>query len=245
MNSTTPGQRHVYLDGDVELIGELYRPSGQANGKGMLVVHEADGIGGNVRRHCAKLAEDGYVVLAADMHGGGRVLQGEEMFAALERFKDNPSLIRQRVRAGFDELLAVSGLDAARCAAIGFCFGGFTVLELARSGAPVAAVGSFHGLLTTKEPAQPDRKMARIAVFTGDRDPLVPPEDVAAFEAEMRQAQADWQLTNYGPAFHSFTNEDVGSLGDPRMRYDRAAHSLSWKALKDFLDISLAPSPAE
>ena len=242
MNSIAAGQPHVYRDGDVELIGEIYRPSGQPNGRAMLVVHEADGIGGNVRRHCAMLAEDGYFVLAADMHGGGHVLQGEAMFAALQRFKDDPPLLRQRVRSGFDELLAISGVDATQCAAIGFCFGGFTVLELARSGAPVAAVGSFHGLLTTNAPARPDQKMARIAVFTGDRDPLVPPEDVAAFEEEMRHAQADWQLTNYGPAFHSFTNEDVGSLGDPRMRYDRAAHILSWKALKDFLDVSFAPS---
>ncbi|HWV12497.1 MAG TPA: dienelactone hydrolase family protein [Sphingobium sp.] len=242
MNSTTKGQRHVYRDGDVELIGEIYRPSREPNGRAMLVVHEADGIGGNVRRHCDMLADDGYFVLAADMHGGGRVLQGDEMFAALQRFRNDPPLFRQRVRSGFDELLAISGIEAAQSAAIGFCFGGFAALELARSGAPVAAVGSFHGLLTTNEPARPEQKMARIAVFHGDRDPLVPPEDVAAFEAEMRHAQADWQLTNYGQAFHSFTNEDVGSLGDPRMRYDRAAHLLSWKALKDFLDISLSPS---
>ena len=242
MNSILAGQRHVYRDGDIELIGEIYPPSGQPNGRAVLVVHEADGIGGNVRRHCSMLAADGYFVLAADMHGGGRVLQGEEMFAALQRFKEDPPLLRQRVRSGLDELLAISGVDAAQCAAIGFCFGGFTVLELARSGAPVAAVGSFHGLLTTNEPARPNEMTARIAVFNGDRDPLVPPQDVAAFEEEMRHAQADWQLTNYGPAFHSFTNEDVDSLNDPRMRYDRAAHVLSWKALNDFLDFSLAPS---
>ncbi|HWW25135.1 MAG TPA: dienelactone hydrolase family protein, partial [Caulobacter sp.] len=84
MNSTTPAQRHAYRDGDVELIGEIYRPSREPNGRAMLVVHEADGIGGNVRRHCAMLADDGYFVLAADMHGGGRVLQGDEMFAALQ-----------------------------------------------------------------------------------------------------------------------------------------------------------------
>lgn len=183
----------------------------------------------------------GYTVLAADMHGGGRVLEGDEMLAALERFRADPAALRQRARAALDELIAIAHVDAAQCAAVGFCFGGFTVLELARSGAPLAAVGSFHGLLTTKQEAQAGQKMARIAVFTGALDPLVPPDDVAAFEREMTHAQADWQVTTYGQAFHSFTNVDVATLGDPRMRYDAVAHKLSWKALNDFLDISLAP----
>jgi dienelactone hydrolase len=143
-----------YRDGDLELWGEVYRPSTEANGAAVLVVHEADGIGGKVREHCARLAKMGYIAAAADMHGQGRILEGEEMHAALARFRADPALLRRRVRAGFDALCKLEGVRANRVAAIGFCFGGLTVLELARSGAPVTAVASFHGLLTTNAPRQ-------------------------------------------------------------------------------------------
>ena len=229
----------LYRDGDAVLHGELYRPVIPANGRAVLVVHEADGIGGNVRRHCQRLSRLGYVVLAADMHGNGRVLEGEEMQRALERFRTQPDFLRQRVNAGFEALLSIAQCDAKHSAAIGFCFGGFAVLELARSGTPVAAVASFHGLLTTARPAAKGEINTRIAVFTGARDPLVPAADITTFQQEMSQAMADWQVTVYGKALHSFTNQDVDTLGDPRMAYDEAAHRMSWNALIDFLDAHL------
>jgi dienelactone hydrolase len=210
----------------------------------VLVVHEADGIGGNVRRHCRKLADLGYTALAADMHGNGEPLEGGAMRDALDAFRNHPDLVRGRVRSGFDALLSATGVKPAASAAIGFCFGGFAALELARSGAEIAAVACFHGLLTTVRPAQTGGVKARIAVFTGARDPLVPQEDVAAFQMEMMQAQAHWQLTTHGNAWHSFTNEDVDRLDDARMAYDATAHSLSWRALIDFLDLSLASQSA-
>lgn len=237
--SGSDGALHIYTDGDIALHGELYRPSQAANGRAVLVVHEADGIGENVRRHCRRLADLGYVALAADMHGGGQVLEGTAMVSALERFKAQPDLLRGRVRAGFDALRVVADVDAARCAAIGFCFGGFAVLELARSGAAVAAVGSFHGLLTTRRPVEPGAAIAPVAVFTGARDPLVPADDVASFAREMTLARADWQMMVYGDTLHSFTNEDVGMLDDPRMGYDAEAHAHSWQSLTTFLSDKL------
>jgi dienelactone hydrolase len=234
------GEPHVYRAGDVECRGELYRPAGAANGGAVLVVHEADGIGGNVRRHSRRLADDGYIVLAADMHGDGRVLAGAAMQDALDRFRRDPDYLRGRIGAALGALADIDGVDARRLAAIGFCFGGFAVLELARSGAALAAVASFHGLLTTRRPAEPGTVRARIAVFTGARDPLVPPADVAGFQAEMMRADADWQMTIYGQALHSFTNRDVDGLGDPRMGYDARAHDQSWAALHGFLDGALA-----
>lgn len=231
---------HRYFDGDVELHGEHYRPTAPANGRAVLVVHEADGIGGNVRRHCTMLAELGYTAFAADMHGGGRVLEGAEMEAALERFRSDPDHLRARARAGLDALAAVTALDARQIAAVGFCFGGFAVLELARSGAALRAVASFHGLLTTRRPAQRGTVVARIAAFTGAKDPLVPPEDVAAFQSEMADADADWLLQVHGRALHSFTNEAVNGLGDPRMRHDPVAHHLSWVAMLGFFDAAFA-----
>ena len=229
----------IYNDGDLELRGEVYRPAATVNGGAILVVHEADGIGGNVRDHCARLAALGYVAAAADMHGGGRVLEGAEMFAALDAFRADPDSLRRRVRAGLDSLCKLDGVKPGRIAAIGFCFGGMAVLELARSGAPVAAVASFHGLLTTTSPARPGDIKARVLAATGALDPLIPEEDVAAFQKEMHAAGADWHLLVHGRALHSYTNRAVAGLGDPRMAYDPIAHQLSWAALTSFLEISL------
>lgn len=228
-----------YTDGAENLIGELYRPE-VAEGRGVLVVHEADGIGGNARRRCALLAEEGYVALAADLHGGGRVLEGDEMRMAVETFRAEPERFRKRVRAGLNALAAVPGVDPERLVAIGYCFGGTAVLELARSGAPVRAVASFHGLLTTKAPAEPRAIRAKVAAYTGAKDPLVPPEDIAAFQAEMMKADADWQLTVYGQAWHSFTNVGVKDSPDPRMGYDPEADRQSWAAALMFLENALS-----
>jgi dienelactone hydrolase len=236
--STMTGQPWRYRHNDTELVGELYPPTGPANGRAMLVVHEADGIGGNVRRRCAMLAELGYFAGAADVHGGGRVLEGDEMYAALTRFKNDPALFRQRVRAALDALCTESGIAPDRTAAIGYCFGGMAVLELARSGAPLAAVASFHGLLTTKAPARAGEVTARILAATGALDPLVPPHDLATFQHEMTAAGADWHLLVHGRALHSYTNVDVDGLGDPRMAYDASADRQSWAALLAFLEES-------
>lgn len=225
-----------YFDGNTRLVGELHPPQGPRNGRAVLVVHEADGIGGNVRRRCAMLAELGYLAAAADIHGDGRVLSSEEIPGALDAFKSDPALFRRRVRAGLDALIQTSGLPPAQTAAIGYCFGGMAVLELARSGASLAAVGSFHGLLTTRERARPGEIAARIFASTGALDPLVPPADIATFQAEMTAADADWHLLVHGRALHSYTNRDVDGLGDPRMRYDPAADRQSWSALLTFLD---------
>lgn len=239
MNSAMPGEPLLYVDGDTELHGEIYHPTGEANGCAVAVFHEADGIGGNVRRHCAMLAKLGYVALAADMHGGGRVLEGGEMLKAMDSFRADPDRLRRRAISAYHALLEHGGIDASHSAAIGFCFGGFTALELARSGVPLAAVASFHGLLTTKRPARTGEVHTKIAVFTGARDPLVPFDDIAAFQAEMTEAEAEWQLTIYGQALHSFTNKDVDALGDARMRYDRSAHVQSWSAMIQFLATAL------
>jgi dienelactone hydrolase len=225
----------TYRDGDLDLQGEIYRPASTPDGAAVLVVHEADGIGGNVREHCRRLADLGYVAAAADMHGGGRVLEGAEMLAAMARFRADPALLRRRVRAGLDALCTLDGVDPDRAAAIGFCFGGLAVLELARSGAPVAAVASFHGLLTSAAPAGTGDIRARVLAATGARDPLVPADDVAAFQREMSEAGADWHLLVHGRALHSYTNHAVDGLGDARMGYDPLAHRLSWATLTAFL----------
>ena len=229
-----------YDDGALPLRGELHRPAGIANGRAVLLFHEADGIGGNVRRRCAMLADLGYVAAAADLHGHGRTLPDAEIPAAMQRFREHPPLLRRRARAALDALTAVTGSVPNGTAAIGYCFGGLAALELARSGAPLQAVVSFHGLLTSRAPAKAGDITARILACTGALDPLVPPEDIAAFQAEMTAARADWQLIVYGRALHSFTNIAVDGLGDPRMAYDPAADRQSWAAMLLFLEESFA-----
>jgi dienelactone hydrolase len=235
----THGEPWHYRDGDLALAGELFRPA-EPNGKAVLVVHEADGIGGNVRRHAALLAELGYLAAAADMHGKGRPLEGDEIAPALAAFITDRELLRRRVGAAYAALKQDHAFDDRAIAAIGYCFGGTTVLELARAGTPLAAVASFHGLLTTPSPARPGAVKARILACTGARDPLVPLADVMEFQAEMASADADWQVTVFGKALHSFTNSTVDQLGDERMAFDANAEEASWAALELFLARSFA-----
>ncbi len=229
------GEPHSYGDGELELRGILERPAAP-NGRAVLVVHEAPGLGDNARRRTRMMAELGYVALAADLYGGGRTFSGTE---AMDGLRADTGVFRRRVRAGFDALIALDGVDPARAAAIGYCFGGMAVLELARSGAPVTAVVSFHGLLRSGQPARPGEVGARVLACTGAKDPLVPLGDVDAFGREMDAAGADWQLIVYGHALHSFTNRNVAGGADPRMDYDPSADRQSWAAALLFLDEAL------
>jgi dienelactone hydrolase len=182
------------------------------------------------------LAELGYVALAADLYGGGRTFGSEAAVAHMDALRGEPQVFRRRVQAGVDALTRLDGVEASNVAAIGYCFGGMAVLELARGGGDVRAVVSFHGLLRTAAPAVEGQATAKILACTGALDPLVPLEDLTAFQQEMDAAQADWQLIVYGRALHSFTNRNVAGGADPRMDYDPSADRQSWAAALAFLD---------
>src|SRR2546430_3104440 len=155
-----------------------------------------------------RLAGLGYVALAADMFGGRRQASNlQEVAALVGGLRAEPEKLRARGRAALETLAALPQVDAGRLAAIGFCFGGSVVLELARGGAELKAVVSFHGVLATKMPAQPELVKASVLVCTGVDDPLAPPEQVAEFENEMRTGGGkDWQGIAYGHTPHGFTN---------------------------------------
>jgi dienelactone hydrolase len=157
----------------------------------------------------------------------------QEAGAQAGKYKSDRALLRQRVQAGLDTLLKQEGVDKRRVAAIGYCFGGTTALELARSGADIAGVVSFHGGLSTPTPEDAKNIKAKVLACHGADDPNVPPAEVAAFEKEMRDAKADWQLIAYGNAVHSFTDKSAGNDNSKGAAYNENADHRSWQAMKD------------
>ncbi|HEY3696852.1 dienelactone hydrolase family protein [Phenylobacterium sp.] len=223
------------------LQGQLATPAVGGPHPAVLVMHDARGLGELVRRRAQALAELGYVALAADMYGGGvfhaDAPQGGTLMHALH---DEPGRLRGRVLAGFEALKAQPGVDPARIGAIGFCFGGQCVLELARSGADVKSVVSFHGLLTSALPARPGAVKAKVLVLTGARDPYAPPDHVDGLREEMTRAGADWQVTVYGEGWHAFTDPSASEMTNiPGVRYDPLLDKLSWAQAMAMLEATL------
>ncbi|MFO0836999.1 MAG: dienelactone hydrolase family protein [Phycisphaerae bacterium] len=208
-----------------------------ASGKrpGVLVVHEWWGCNEYARKRAEQLAGLGYVALAVDMYGEGVTTSDPNKAGELAgQARKDVEQWRARVRAGLDALVKQEQCDPKRVAAIGYCFGGSTVLQLAFSGADVAGVVSFHGSLM---PPKPDDKIkAKILVLHGADDPMVPAEAISAFQEGLRKAGADWQMTYYGKAVHSFTNPGADAVGIDGVRYDRSADLRSWQAMRQFFN---------
>ncbi len=226
-----------YRHGGVVLEGYLaYDDAFKGKRPGVLVVHEWWGINDFIREKTENLARLGYVAFAADIYGKGlRTADFQEAASLSEKYKKDPDLLRSRTRAGLAELKSLKQTDGHRLAAVGYCFGGTAVLELARNGADVKGVVSFHGGLGAKDPADPKKIKASILILHGGDDPYVPLEEVAAFQDEMRKVGADWQMTIYGGAVHSFTNPGAGSDKTRGAAYDEKADRRSWQAMRDFL----------
>jgi dienelactone hydrolase len=228
-----------YRDGDTALSGVVaYDEAATGKRPGILVVHEAWGLGNHVIERAKMLAELGYVGLAVDMYGGRR--QATDLPSAMALIGDlrsDPAKLRARIGAALDVLRGMPNVDPSRIAAIGFCFGGTTVLELARGGADVKGVVCFHGGLETTAPADSGAVRAKVLVCTGADDPMIPPAQVVAFEEEMRKAAADWQVIAYGDTVHGFTNPEAGKVvALPGLAYNEQTDRRSWAAMRAFFD---------
>lgn len=224
-----------YAHGDTKLIGYLaYDDAAAGKRPGVLVVHEWYGLNDYAKRRARQLAELGYVAFAADIYGDGKVAADRQEAAALAgRFRGGDgSLLRERTAAGLEALRTQDNVDPQRLAAIGYCFGGTAVLELARSGADLDLVVSFHGGLGTKQPAPKGSIKGAVLVLNGAADPMVPPEERAAFMKEMDAAGADWVFVEYSGAVHAFTNPDAGSDPSRGAAYNEKADTRSWEAMK-------------
>ena len=240
--TATPGLAEIraskvaYKQGNTTLEGYLaYDDEIEGQRPGVLVVHAWKGLGEYEKRRARELAKLGYVALAADIYGRGiRPQNNQEAAAQASIYRSNRELMRQRVKAGWQFLKQHSLTLAEKTAAIGYCFGGGVVLELARSGADVGGVVSFHGNLDTPQPQDARSIQGKVLVLHGADDPFVPMEQVEAFAKEMSNAQVDWQLVMYGGAVHSFTNPKAGNDPSRGAAYNAEVDRRSWEAMKQF-----------
>ena len=183
----------------------------------------------------SRMIQMGYVALAVDIYGKGiRPASPQEAGPLAGKYKSDRPLLRARAMAGLEQLKKMPQVDPKRIAAIGYCFGGTTVLELARSGAGIAGVVSFHGALDTPTPEEARNIRCKVLALHGADDPFVPAAQVAGFEKEMREAKADWQLVSYGGAVHSFTIASEDGSFSPGSKYNAVADRRSWEAMKQF-----------
>jgi len=235
-------QRLDYTNGRTKFVGYLaFDDTRSTRRPGIVVFPEAFGLGAHARLRAERLAQLGYVALAADINGNGVVYEDMAQLApVIQPLYADRSEWRSRARAALDALLAQSLVDGQRTAAIGYCFGGTTTLELARSGAPLAAAVTFHAGLIPELPEDGGRIRARVLVCHGAEDPLVKKEAVDTLTAELRRDKVDWQVVHYGNAAHSFTNVEADKRQMPGLAYNRKADERSWAAMRHLFDEAFA-----
>ena len=224
----------------VTLNGYLAHP-GDTSGKrpAVLVVHEWWGHNAYARKRAEMLAELGYVALALDMYGDGKVSDHpDDAKKFMQEALSNQELLRERFDAAVALVKQQKNVDKNNIAAIGYCFGGGVVLNMARAGADLKGVVSFHGSLKTDAPAKQGQVTAKVVVFHGDADVFIPPEQVQAFEEEMNAANVDYELVVYEGVEHSFTNpaaDQFAELHNMPLSYDEEADKHSWALMQEYL----------
>jgi dienelactone hydrolase len=225
-----------YKDGDTVLEGySAYDTSIQGKRPAVLIVHQWKGLTDYEKKRAEMLAKLGYNVFALDIYGKGiRPTDAKEAGALAGKYKSDRALLRQRAKAGLAVLTKNELTDTKHVAAIGYCFGGTTVIELARSGADISGVVSFHGGLDSPKPEDGKNIKCKVLALHGADDPFVPAKDVAAFEDEMRQAKVDWQLVKFGGAVHSFTEAGLGTDNSKGAAYNEKADRRSWEDMQRF-----------
>lgn len=236
------GKEVSYKAGDTVMKGWLaFDTAARSKRPGVLVVPEWWGANDYARKRARMLAEAGYVALVVDMFGNGEnAADPKEAGALAGTVNKNPPLALARFQAAEKFLSKQPGVKKNALAALGYCFGGGVVLNMARAGEPLKAVVSYHGVLATDVAVKPGSIKPAIRVFTGEADPIVPPEQVTAFKTEMDNAKADYKLVSYPGVKHTFTNREADSyaaqFGLP-LKYDAHADTDSWAQTLDFLNM--------
>ncbi|MBF0611202.1 MAG: dienelactone hydrolase family protein [Magnetococcales bacterium] len=227
-----------YRDGETGLKGYLVWDDAMTGKRpGVLVFHEFWGLNDYAKSRARQLAALGYVAFAADMYGVGHVAtHAQEAREWSKQVTSNLEMWQRRATLALAALKETNEADGNRLAAIGYCFGGATVMQLAYTGADVKGVVSFHGSLPAPPPQAGEKIRAKIMVAHGESDPFIPPEKIAAFKSGMNEAKADWQFHSYGGAKHSFTNPDAHLAGNDGAAYNADADRRSWQTMKLFLE---------
>ena len=228
----------VYQEENVEMRGYLvYDDAKKSKRPGVLVIHDWMGIGPFSKQKAEDLARMGYVAFAVDLYGvKNRPKNTKEAGVIATQFKQYRKLLRSRVQSALKVLKSSKLVNPKKMVAIGYCFGGTAALELARSGADVSGVVSFHGGLSSSTPKDAKQIKGKVLILHGADDPLVPSEEVAAFQREMRNAKVDWQMISYGNAVHSFTNPNASNAQMKGVAYNATADRRSWVAMKTFFE---------
>jgi len=225
-------QAVAYKDGDTVLTG-LLAWDDAAGGKrpGVLVVHEWWGLNDYAKSRAEALAKEGYVAFALDMYGDNKVTNHPKQAGEWSKeVSSNIELWRRRAQLGLEMLKSQAQVDAGKLAAIGYCFGGSTVMQMAYAGSDVKAVVSFHGSL----PPAPESVGAiapRVLIAHGRNDQFIPAERIVAFQDGLDRVKADWEMTIYSGTRHGFTNPDAGSYGIENLAYNETADKRSWAAM--------------
>lgn len=229
-------ERVEYRADDTNLKGYVAYDDNQTGERpAVIVAHDWSGCNEFARNKADKLAALGYLGFALDMYGEGKtVADKNDKLALMQPLIDNRNLLHQRITAAFETVKAMEQVDVKRIIVIGYCFGGLCGLDLARGGADIGGIVSFHGALNAPKGQLTNKITAKILVLHGYDDPMVPPEHVIAFAQEMDAAKADWQIHLYGHAKHAFTNPEANDP-DLGLAYNENADHRSWQTMKNFL----------
>ena len=238
--STIKTEEVTYEANGVALKGFLaWDGAKEGSRPGVLVIHEWWGHNAYARKRALQLAELGYTAFAVDMYGDGKTAEHPtDAMKFAGEVTDNLDVAKVRFEAALKLLAARAEADPAKIAAVGYCFGGGIALNMARMGVDLKGVVSFHGTLAAKTPAAKGAVKAEILVLNGAADPMVPAEQLAAFDAEMKAAEVKFEVVSYEGAKHAFTNPDADEIGkkfDLPVAYDAKADAASWDAMKAFL----------
>ncbi|MEP4147500.1 MAG: dienelactone hydrolase family protein [Halioglobus sp.] len=237
---TVKGSTLEYFDGELSCLGEVFRPEKhEGDLPVVLVIHAWDGLGDEVRDKASRLAAQGYIAFAIDVHGEGTLhTDFSTVQEVLGPFMADRAMLLRRLRAALAAAKTIPQADTARIGVMGYCFGGTCALDLARSGGPdIKAAVSFHGGLAGNG-LEATRITAPVLVLHGNDDPMVPPEAVSEFQHEMSERGADWQLVSYGHTVHGFTRPEANNP-DLGVMYNAMADKRSWQAMLQFLQEEL------
>lgn len=235
LSAAVVGKAVEYREGETVCEGwHAYDDAVKGPRPSVLIVHQWTGLSDYEKMRAARLAELGYNVFALDIYGKGVRPQPPESGEMSGKFKENRALFRKRLAAGLAELRKLPQTDSDEIAAIGYCFGGTGVLELARDGADIEGIVSFHGGLGTPTPDDAKKIDCDLLILHGADDPFVPASEVAAFHREMKAAEVDYEFVAYPGAVHSFTQKKAGDDPSKGSAYNAEADAKSWEAMKAF-----------